>query len=265
MKYTLLEIVQAVLNVTDGDEVNSIADTTESLQTAYDIRYVYYDLIGRKDWQFLRKLKPLESVSDASKPTHLKLPSNASKIDFLMYNKRKDLSGRNYFKEVYYKYPDEFLLEVNQRDNTKAEYQTVVDFDGAYITIRNDKHPEYFTSFDDKYVVMDGFNGTLESTLMGDNTQAGLFLIPTFSIDDDFTADLPMEMFPMFVAECITFAQAKKDDIVIQKTQGSASSHQRHLSQTHGVVQSGVREVDFGRRPAKGPSTKRKNIFGPKS
>ena len=62
MKQTLLELTQDVLNAIDGDDVNSISDGVESLQVAQDIKNVYYDLIGRKDWQFLRKLKTLDNI-----------------------------------------------------------------------------------------------------------------------------------------------------------------------------------------------------------
>ena len=153
MKSALLELTQDVMNAIDGDEINSISDTVESLQVSNDIKNVYYDLIGRKDWQFLRKLKPFVSISDLDKPTHLKIPDNTSKMEFLLYNKRKEVGGRNFYTELNFKYPDEFLLSVNQRDNTLSNYQLVTDFDGAILTVRNDEHPTYFTSFEDKYII----------------------------------------------------------------------------------------------------------------
>jgi hypothetical protein len=265
MKKTLLEITIDVLNVIDGDEVNSISDTVESLQTAGDIQTVYYDIIGRKDWQFLRALKTLSSASDGDRPTHLILPEHTSKIETLAYNKRKLGSERNYYKQVHFKYPDEFLLYVNGRDNTAENYQEVVDVSGVKFTIRNDAHPMYFTSFDDKYIVMDNFNSNIEDTLQGQHTQALLFTHPTWSVDDGFVPELPAEMFPMFIAECMTYALAKKDDQIIQKTQQTATRHQRHLSQTHGVVQGGVRYQNYGRTPRKAGATNRSPLFGDKN
>jgi len=265
MKKTLLEITIDVLNAIDGDEINSISDTVESLQIAGDIQTVYYDLIGRKDWQFLRALRPLDSVSDSSKPTHLLIPSNISKMEVIKYNKRKGGSLRNYYSEVHFKYPDEFLTYVNGRDNTQDNYDEVEDVDGVKIVIRNDIHPTYFTSFDDKYIVMDSYDSSIESTLQGQNTQCLLFKHPSWSVADNFTPELPSEMFPMFIAECMTYSIAKKDDILIQKTQQTAARHQRHLSQTHGVVQGGVRYPDYGRTSRKAGGTRRSSLFGPKS
>lgn len=267
MKKTLLEITIDVLNAVDGDEVNSIADTVESLQIAKDIENVYYDIIGRKDWQFLRKLKPLDSISDSEKPTHLIMPENVSKFEMLTYNKRKDSNpARNFFTEVDYVYPDEFLVRVNQRDNTQDNYEVITDFDGATFVIRTDAHPTFYTSFDDKHVIMDAYNNKLESTLQGKNTQALLFIIPSWKTTDTFVPELPAEMFPLFVAECMTFAIAKRSDGLIQKTEQTAGRQQRHLSQTHGRVQEGVRLPNYGRTPRKQGSTNtRSKLFGPKS
>ena len=47
MKYTLLQLVQTIASSMDSDEVNSISDSTESLQIANIVRSVYYDLINR--------------------------------------------------------------------------------------------------------------------------------------------------------------------------------------------------------------------------
>ena len=91
MKKTLLEITIDVLNAIDGDEVNSISDTVEALQTANDIQNVYYDLIARKDWQFLRKMRKFYSLADGDRPTHLIVPENISKLELVNYNKKRGI------------------------------------------------------------------------------------------------------------------------------------------------------------------------------
>jgi hypothetical protein len=265
MKKTLLEIVIDILNVIDGDEVNSISDTVESLQVAKDVENVYYDLIGRKDWQFLRKFRELYSLSDGDRPTHLLLPENASKVEALFYNKRREAGGRRQQSEVYFKYPDEFLLYVNQRDDTADNYRLITDVDGAKFTIRTDAHPTYFTSFDDKHIVMDAYDSDIEDTLQGEHSQLIVYMIPQWYTKNDFIPELPAEMFPLFISEAMTFCISKKEDNVIQKTEQTAKRHQRHLSQTHGRVQSGVRYPDYGRKSIKGSSTRRSAHFGPRS
>ena len=265
MKKTLLELVIDVLNVTDGDEVNSISDTVEALQAAKDIENVYFDIIGRKDWQFLRQLTALDSVSDSERPTHLSIPSHTSKMDFLNYNNRKAGQTRTFYRPVGFKFPDEFLIHVNARDDSQDNYDLITDYNGARFSIKNDSHPTFFTSFDDVYIVMDSYDSSVESTLMGQHTQASLFKTPQWSVDDNFTPELPEEVFPMFIAECMTFALLKKQDGLQQKTEQTAGRHARHLSQTHGVVQTGVRLPNYGRRSQKAGQTRRSPHFGPKS
>ena len=266
MKMTLLEMVIRVLNASEGDEINSISDTIEAYETATDIQTVYYDIIGRKDWQFLRVLETLDSVGDSNYPTHLLIPEHTSKIETLSYNKRQSIGGRNLYKQVHYKYPDEFLVYVNGRDNTATNYSEITDINGAKFTIRTDAHPTYFTSFDDKYIVMDAYDSAIENTLQGSQTQTLIYKHPVWSMTDNFTPELPAEMFPMFLAECMSFKIAKDENRLIQKTEQTAGRHQRHLSQTHGVVQGGVRLPNYGRTPRKAAGTNRRSpLFGPKS
>jgi hypothetical protein len=155
---------------------------------------------------------------------------------------------------------------VNGRDHTQTQYDEVTDVNGAKFVIKNDSHPTYFTSFDDKYIVMDGYNSDIENTLQGANTQILIYKHPTWSMTDSFTPELPAEMFPMFLAECMSFKLAKDNDVLIQKTEQTAGRHQRHLSQTHGVVQGGVRLPNYGRKSRKASSSStRSALFGPKS
>lgn len=266
MKQTLLELTQDVLNAIDGEEVNVISETIESIQVSQDIKNVYYDLIGRKDWQFLRKLRTLASMSDSDRPTHMLLPEKASKIDFINYNKKKVGSDRRFFQPVKYMFPDEFLQHVNNRDNTKSNYDLVEDVNGVILTIRNDAHPEYYTSFDDIHVVFDNYDSAIEDTLKESNTQMSIFIIPDWEWKNEFVPELPTEMFPLLLAEAKTYCQARKDDTLLQKTEQTAMRHQRHLSQTHGVLQAGVRYPDYGRNgPKMGGSGRRPKIFGPRS
>lgn len=266
MKKTLLELTMDVLNATNGDEINSISDTVESLQIAQDIQNVYYDIIGRKDWQFLRKLRTLESVSDNNYPTHLIIPEVVSKIEYLKYNKKKEKTGgRNYYSEVYFMHPDEFLDYVNQRDNTADNYDTITDFNGAELIIRNDGQPTYWTSFDDKFIVMDAYDGDIEDTLQGNKTQLMAYDIPSFSITNEHIPELPAEMFPLLLSECITYALAKDADQLMQKTEQTSVRQQRHMSQTHGRAVVGVRYPNYGRTPRKSGSARRSAHFGPRS
>ena len=265
MKQTLLEIVVALLNATDGEEVNSISDTEESLQYAQDVKDVYQDIITRTEWQFLRKIRTLTSVSDSAHPNYLLVPENVAQFEYVKYNKRRVSDSRDYFKEVHYMYPDEFLSYVNGRDNTATNYDSITDFEGFKYTIKNDVPPTYYTSFDDTYLVFDSYDSDVQSTLQGDDSQASVIMLPGWTHTDDAIPDLPAEMFPYLLSECKSYILLKKDGGLVQKTEQTAGRQQRHLSQRHGRVQDGVRLPNYGRRSAKAGYRRRPRHFGPRS
>lgn len=49
MNYTLLDMVQRILEAMESDEVNNYDDTPESLAVANIIKEVYYDIISTLD------------------------------------------------------------------------------------------------------------------------------------------------------------------------------------------------------------------------
>lgn len=265
MKKTLLEITTDVLNAIDGEEVNSISDTIEALQVAKDIENVYWDILGRKEWQFLRKLTAPTSVADSNYPNYLRVPDGTKQILDMRYNKRDSVGARDKFRDVYFVYPDEFLTRVNPRDDTASNYTSITDYNGSRYTIRTDKHPSFYTTFDDDYLVFDAVNQDVESTLQGSETQMLAVMLPTWTHEDGFTPYLPAEMFPLFVAECMSFSLAKKEGQLIQKTEQTAGRQQRHQSQRAGALLPGVRLPNYGRRSKKAQARNRPAIFGPKS
>ena len=73
--YTVLEMVQDVLSGINGDEVNSISDTVESLQVATYLKEVYENLVAEYNLPVNRKLIMLDASGDVNKPTHMRLPN----------------------------------------------------------------------------------------------------------------------------------------------------------------------------------------------
>ena len=51
MKYTLLDLTQAILRALGSDEVNSISDTTEALDVANIVKEAYYTIISEIDFR----------------------------------------------------------------------------------------------------------------------------------------------------------------------------------------------------------------------
>ena len=251
-KLTLLEIVVDIANDIDSDLVNSISDTVESIQIAQIIKTTYFELMASRNWPHLKRTIQLDSSSDANKPTHLKLPELTKELISFSYNKVKsDSLTRDRYSEIKYLEPDQFLRKVNSRDLTQTNITKVTDFGGAPLYIKTDKQPEWYTSFDDEYVVLDSYDSTIESTLQSSNTQVIVYFEPDWTHSDGFIPDIPSEAFPLLIEE------AKSTAFVVLKQQANAKAEQKArrqnswLSRKSWRVEGGVKYPDYGRSSKK--------------
>lgn len=196
-KYTLLEIVQKVLSDMDAEPVNSIGDTTESDQIASIVEDTFYSMITNRLIPEHKSLIKLTSVSDSNRPTHFKYPTNTNNITGVWYDTSSDDSFE--YHEIYWKEPVEFLEMV---DRVESDYDNVTDFTaGTNLRIKNNKSPEYYTSFDDEYIVMDAYDSSISSTLTTAKARAYGTTYPTFTISDEFVPDIDEHLFPYLLAE----------------------------------------------------------------
>src|SRR6266446_8280038 len=85
MKFTLLDLTQSILSALNSDEVNSIGDTTESLQVAECIRTSYLNMLGRYDLPEHNQLFQLTPSDDPFKPTLMYRPEGINRIEWLKY------------------------------------------------------------------------------------------------------------------------------------------------------------------------------------
>ncbi|MCW8888958.1 MAG: hypothetical protein OQK25_07845 [Gammaproteobacteria bacterium] len=237
----------------NSDNVNSISDTVESLQIAQIIRSTFYELHGNRNWPNTRELLQLDSSGTLSRPTHMKLPSAVKELESaeIKYNKQKPDETRNRYEDVHYMYPDEFLDMVNRRDNTKDNVDTILDLNDVELQIFTDRHPEYFTSFDDEYLVFDSYNIEVDSTLQNSKTQMIAYSVPSWSMVDTFVPDLPIDAFPLLLAESKSRCFVAIKEMANEKVEQSAQKQGRWMARKAWRTKGGVRYPDYGR---KGPN-----------
>lgn len=194
IKMTLLEIVQSILNDMDSEEASSITDNNEAAQVASIVRDTFYNIIATRNIPEHSGLLKLTALSDTDYPSHFSYPDNLKKIDVVWY---KDSEGD--YKEVKWCAPLDFL---NRTDGRGSNYTSVYDKQGGTeLRIQNNKHPEFYTSFDDEYIVMDSYESTVDTTLQSSKVRAHGVLYPVFLIEDSYTPDLDPVYFPYFLAE----------------------------------------------------------------
>ena len=255
-------MVSDILNDMDSDAINSITDTEESLQVAQIVQTTYYEMMSRKDWNHLSKIGLLDSVADSSKPNYLKVPDDVGAIGFIMYNRRKLGETRNRWVEMKYLFPDEFILKLMNRNSDESNITQVVDFDGVSLNIKNDVAPQYYTSFDDEYVVFDSWDSTVETTVTGAMTQVHYSKIPAWTVDDNFVPDLPDKLFPAFLAEAKSVSSIKLKEEADEKAEQQSVRQQKRMSLDGWVVNKQMRYPNYGKVTGKSTTSRRPRIFG---
>jgi hypothetical protein len=259
MKMTLLEMTQNILDSMLSDDVNSISDTEESKQVARIVQTTYFEMISNRHWPHLKKLFQLEGLIDLGRPTHMRLPIGVAQMEILKYNKQKvDAKDpdRDYFQDVKYLQPEDFLKISNARDSLQPNIKKV-PVDTNYVLIRNDKQPEYWTTFDDEVIIFDSYDVAIDDTMHAVKTQCHGYMEAQWTHDNNFTPDLPAEAFSSLLAE------AKSTSFVLIRQENNAKVEQiarrqgKWLSRKSWRAAGGVRYPNYGR--PRSNNTARKN------
>jgi len=248
MTETLLEITQEILTKMDGDEVNSIEDTEESSQVASIVVNAFQSYVSNRDWLHTRRGLTLIPSSDSNYPTHITLNDNVRELSFVNYDCRDSSSSKRDYREMKWKAPDDFLRLLNRRDSTASDVDIIEDTSGIELLIKNDKQPEYFTSFDDTVLIFDSYNSDVDATLQESKVQAQGFIIPVLSKADNAELDLPPDAVAGFKAEatsrCNYFLRQMQDP----KSEQDATRQNRWLSRKAWRVNGGIKYPNYGRK-----------------
>jgi hypothetical protein len=186
MKYTLLEVVQRVLESMDSDEVNTIYGTAESTAVANIAKECYFDIVGDLGLREHESLYQLTASGDNNKPTLMTMPSSAIDLKRVEYN--TGTLADPVYHDVYYKPLDEFMELTNQLTGTGTDTQTItINGSNFVFKFHNDRWPTFYTSTDDRNLLFDAFDVDEETTLTGSRTRCYGLVSPTFTMADSFT------------------------------------------------------------------------------
>lgn len=246
MRMTLLEMVQGILSDIDSDEVNSINDTIESEQVARIIKSTYMAWMAKSNWPHLKKLFALNPYSDLTRPVFMKVPTNVSKLDWVTYEATKTDLMTTYFKNIEYKEPEEFVHYTNYR-NLSDNVITVYTDDGIPLRVHNNADPSFFTSFDDEVLVFDSYDAQVDDTLQASKTQASGYVMPTFTMLDEFVPDLPTEAFPGLYQEALSTASLRLAQKQDAKAEQEAQRQRYWMARQNWKVDGGIKYPNYGR------------------
>lgn len=126
------------------------------------------------------------------------------------------------YKRVEYMSPEEFTNMVNLRNPDSSNVVSMLYGPGnVTLYIYNDRDPQFWTSYDDEYIVFDSWDAGVESTIQANKTQVWLTSEPSVSLTDTQVLPLPSNLtnylHAMAEARCFAF----------QKQQPNPKSEQR--------------------------------------
>lgn len=202
MRYTLLELVKRILEAMESDEVSDINETVESVSVANIVKECYFDIVGRLNMDEQEGLFKLDASGDNTKPVLMYIPSTVSRIKWLQYNK-EDLTFPNY-TDLRFVSNAEYISMQSGLDSTDTTIdQITVSINGQNYVFhyRNNRLPSYYTIFDERLVLFDGYDSTIETTLTQVRTLGFGSLVPEFLFQNDFVPDLDPRQFQLLLQE----------------------------------------------------------------
>jgi len=202
-KLSLLDMTQNILSALDSDPVSSIDETVEAVQVAELVKEAYFELLSQRDWPFLFQLAPLQAVGDTNNPTKMKIPDTWNKVKWVKYNK----------KEVTWVDPQTF----NDIISNRVVQAGVINANGYVIN----QDPQYWTSYDDQFLIFDGYNSSVDTTLQASKSSAYGTQQASWSHTDNFIPAIPEKFFPTLLAE------AKSQAFVNLKQQSNAREERK--------------------------------------
>lgn len=202
---TLLDIVQDVLASIDGDEVNSIFDTVESEKVARIVRDSYTTIVVSLNNAPETKGLYTLTAEPTMGPVVMSLPVGLQTLEWLKYNCEETAdSGKLNYRDLVFLPIDEFvsLSLMTPKDDTNTSTLNLSLF-GSNIKLlyRTNKHPDYYTTLDDKYLVFDSLDTSIQSSLEESYTLAYGKRNLTFSMEDSFVIPLDPNLTHLLVQE----------------------------------------------------------------
>lgn len=213
MRYTLVELVQRILESMDSDEVSSINDTVEALAVANIVKECYFNIVGKLDLPELDSIFQLTGSGNSDQPCLMYLPSNVLDLDKVKYNSGS--TNDPVWYDLKFVTLDDYLDNMSSLDTDDDNVGTmsyVEDGQTFVFKFRNDELPSTYTSFNDRTLLFDSYDSAVNTTLVGAKTMCYGAIEPTFTLSDTFTPNLDPRQFDLLLnsAKAQAFVELKQ-------------------------------------------------------
>lgn len=225
IKKPLLSIVQEILSAMGSEQINTISDSTEGEDVAAIVQTTFYNIIAARDIPEHEEMLKLTTASDGDFPTHMKFGDNVKEVKAIWY---MDGNYTDYdYKRVHWLPPMDFIEMIDKRQDN---YVIVDDkTGGGFLKIQNNKRPQYYTSFDDEWIVFDSFDSAADDTLHSKKFRALGTVYPVFRLKDSYVPEIDATMFPYLIAEAKSAAMSLFKGGVDAKTEQWARRNKSHI------------------------------------
>ena len=247
---TLLQVVKEVAENVSSDEVTSLTNASIEVD---DIRKICLrsleDLANRNDWEFLKD-RPLQLLAGTN-IIELAIPTTVQRVQTVKYRHRNG-GVQTGFTTLQYMHPDDFMHRLQNRNPAEAQYDTVTLSSGVELYPANNRHPRFWTSFDEKNIVFDSYDKAENATGI---TAADSAILATIYLDftgsdvETWVAPIPESMFQLWIQEASADASVKlrqsEDPREERKSRRSYVQQIRKEPVTN--KDEGSKEVNYGR------------------
>lgn len=257
IRFSLLDIVQRTLSSMDGDEVNSISDTTESLQVATCAETVYNDIIQGSDPPEDYRVFSLTPSTNPAIPIVMYRPLGFETVDWIKYKctLQDATDGKLYWTKMKPVLFDEFLkrqdgLDIN--DPRTALMSLVLPNTTLEIMYYTDVAPSWYTTFDDNTILFNSIDTSVDTTLQASKSLAyGQYSVDFIPIDN-FVPGFDSQVHQLWLHETKALASAEIRQVTNAKAEKSARKTWIKLQDDKQAINTGSyynRYPNYGRTP----------------
>lgn len=236
----------------DSDEVNSISDTTESLQVADNAETVYNDLILTADLPEQYRLFGLTASGDTDYPIVMYRPDGFETIDWIKYKCTVDsVTSWKLLKPILF---DEFLKRQEgllASDTDVDQMSLVLDDTTLEILYYNDRSPDWYTTFNDSTIIFNSVDTAVDDTLQTSKTLCYGQYSTQFLMIDGFIPSFDGNVHQIWLHETIALCSARMRQVTDMKAEKGARKGWIKLQDAKEAINTGSyykRLPNYGRK-----------------